>query len=227
MGKGLPIHFKVSIHRLSHRLVLTMKHLNQRLSLCIMGCTALLISSCATQMPSAPAGTSTNTEYVIGPGDTLQVFVWRSPELSLTIPVRPDGRISTPLVEELEVANKTPAQVAREIEKRLGAFLKDPLVTVIVTSFVGPYNQQIRVLGAATRPQMLPYRANMTVLDVVIAVGGLTTVAAGNKAIISRTINKEVQQFGVRLDDLIRDGDIKANVEMAPGDILIIPESWF
>ena len=205
-----------------------MKYINQRFFLLVIGCmTALFITSCATPMATAPAGATVNTEYVIGPGDTLQVFVWRNPELSLSIPVRPDGRISTPLVEELTVANKTPAQVAREIEKRLSAFLKDPLVTVIVTSFVGPYNQQVRVLGAATRPQMLPYRANMTILDVIIAVGGLTNVAAGNKAIISRTINKEVTQFGVRLDDLIRDGDITANVEMSPGDILIIPESWF
>ena len=205
-----------------------MKYINQRFFLLVIGyMAALLITSCATPLATAPIGATVNTEYVIGPGDTLQVFVWRSPELSLSIPVRPDGRISTPLVEELTVANKTPAQVAREIEKRLSAFLKDPLVTVIVTSFVGPYNQQVRVLGAATRPQMLPYRANMTILDVIIAVGGLTNVAAGNKAIISRTINKEVTQFGVRLDDLIRDGDITANVEMSPGDILIIPESWF
>ena len=204
-----------------------MKYINQRFFLLVIGCMTALLTSCATPLTTAPAGATVNTEYVIGPGDTLQVFVWRSPELSLSIPVRPDGRISTPLVEELTVANKTPAQVAREIEKRLSAFLKDPLVTVIVTSFVGPYNQQVRVLGAATRPQMLPYRANMTVLDVIIAVGGLTNVAAGNKAIISRTINKEVTQFGVLLDDLIRDGDITANVEMSPGDILIIPESWF
>jgi polysaccharide export outer membrane protein len=191
------------------------------------GVLALLLSACAAQMAPAPPVTISNPEYVIGPGDTLQVFVWRNPELSLSIPVRPDGRISTPLVEELTVANKTPAQVAREIERRLSTYLKDPLVTVIVTNFIGPYNQQIRVLGAATRPQVLPYRANMTVLDVIIAVGGLTNVASGNKATISRIIDKEVVQFSVRLDDLIRDGDIHANVEMSPGDILIIPESWF
>ena len=188
---------------------------------------ALLLSACAAQMAPAPPVTISNPEYVIGPGDTLQVFVWRNPELSLSIPVRPDGRISTPLVEELTVANKTPAQVAREIERRLSTYLKDPLVTVIVTNFIGPYNQQIRVLGAATRPQVFPYRANMTVLDVIIAVGGLTNVASGNKATISRIMDKEVVQFSVRLDDLIRDGDIHANVEMSPGDILIIPESWF
>lgn len=188
---------------------------------------ALLSTACAPKLQSMPVAPVENTEYVIGPGDTLQVFVWRNPEVSITVPVRPDGRISTPLVEELVVANKSPTQVAREIEKRLSAFLKDPLVTVIVTSFVGPYNQRIRVLGAATRPQVLPYRANMTVLDVIIAVGGLTDTAAGNKATIARTIDKKVVQFGLRLDDLIREGDIGANVEMAPGDVLIIPEAWF
>lgn len=205
------------------------KQIEQRFLRWMMGAWVMLfLTACAApQVIPAPAATFSNPEYVIGAGDTLQVFVWRNPELSLTIPVRPDGRISTPLVEELVVANKTPAQVAREVEKRLSAYLKDPLVTVIVTTFVGPYNQQVRVLGAATRPQVLPYRANMTVLDVIIAVGGLTNVAAGNKATISRTINGQVTQFAVRLNDLIRDGDIRANVEMAPGDILLIPESWF
>jgi len=205
-----------------------LNQINQNFFLAAMGSLfALLLSACAAQMAPAPPVTISNPEYVIGPGDTLQVFVWRNPELSLSIPVRPDGRISTPLVEELTVANKTPAQVAREIERRLSTYLKDPLVTVIVTNFIGPYNQQIRVLGAATRPQVLPYRTNMTVLDVIIAVGGLTNVASGNKATISRIMDKEVVQFSVRLDDLIRDGDIHANVEMSPGDILIIPESWF
>lgn len=188
----------------------------------------LVLAGCGTP-PVAPARTSSSTtaDYVIGPGDSLQVFVWRNPEVSITVPVRPDGRISTPLVEELEVAGKTPTQVAREIEKRLATFLKDPLVTIIVTNFVGPYSQQVRVLGAAARPQVLPYRANMTVLDVMIAVGGLTDLAAGNKANISRRVGNEQKQFTVRLSDLIHDGDISANVEMAPGDILIIPESWF
>ncbi len=176
--------------------------------------------------PPAVGGVAT-PDYVIGPGDALQVFVWRNPEVSLSVPVRPDGKISTPLVEELTVSGKTPTQVAREIEKRLGTYLKDPLVTVIVSNFVGAFNQQIRVLGAATRPQVLAYRANITVLDVMIAVGGLTDLAAGNKATLSRMVGKEQQQFRVRLDDLIRQGDISANVEMAPGDVLIIPESWF
>lgn len=193
----------------------------------VVGLLSLFNAACAPSVQNIPPAPVTNPEYVIGPGDTLQVFVWRNPEVSITVPVRPDGRISTPLVEELVVANKSPAQVAREIEKRLSSYLKDPLVTVIVTSFIGPYNQQIRVLGAATRPQVLPYRANMTVLDVIIAVGGLTETAAGNKATIARSVDQKTVQFGIRLDDLIRDGDIGANVEMAPGDVLIIPEAWF
>ena len=186
-----------------------------------------LISACSTMSTVVPAASAPIPEYVIGPGDTLQVFVWRNPEVSMSVPVRPDGKISTPLIEDLVVTGKTPAQVAREVEKRLGTYLKDPLATVIVTGFVGPYNQQVRVVGAATKPQILPYRANMTLLDVMIAVGGLTDLASGNKASISRTVGKEQQQFKVRLDDLIRRGDISANVEVAPGDILIIPESWF
>lgn len=186
------------------------------------------LAGCAsTYSATPPVNTVLKRDYMIGPGDTLQVFVWRNPDVSLSVPVRPDGKISTPLVEELEVAGKTPTQVAREIEKRLGTYLKDPLVTVIVTNFVGPFNQQVRVLGAAAKPQVLAFRANMTVLDVMIAVGGLTDLAAGNKASIVRTVGKEQQQFSVRLNDLIRDGNIRANVEMAPGDILIIPESWF
>jgi len=174
-----------------------------------------------------PVSAAPAPEYVIGPGDTLQVFIWRNPEVTMTVPVRPDGKISTPLIEDLVVIGKTLAQVAREVEKRLSTYLKDPFATVIVTNFVGPYNQQVRVLGAAAKPQVLPFRASMTVLDVMIAVGGLTDLAAGNKASISRMVGTEQQQFKVRLDDLIRQGDISANVDMAPGDILIIPESWF
>ncbi len=174
-----------------------------------------------------PPGPNTSSDYIIGPGDNLQVFVWRNPEVSITLPVRPDGKISTPLVEDLVVTGKTPNQVAREIEKRLSSYLKDPLVTVIVTSFLGPFNQQIRIVGAATKPQILRYFSNMTLLDVMIAVGGLTDLASGNRATIVRQVGQEQKQFPVRLNDLIRDGDITANVNMAPGDILIIPEAWF
>jgi polysaccharide export outer membrane protein len=193
---------------------------------CLMA--VVLLAGCAApelrDLPPAPEVTS---EYLIGPGDTLQVFVWRNPEVSITVPVRPDGKISTPLVEDLPVTGKTPNQVAREVEKRLAAFLKDPLVTVIVTGFQSTFDQQIRVLGAATRPQALRYFSNMTVLDVLITVGGLTPLAAGNSATITRRVGEKEQQFTVRLSDLIRNGDMSANVKMAPGDILVIPESWF
>lgn len=166
-------------------------------------------------------------DYIIGPGDNLQIFVWRNPEVSTTVPVRPDGRISSPLVEDMVASGKTATQLARDIERELSVYLKEPLVTVIVTGFVGPYNQQIRVVGEATRPMVLAYRANMTLLDVMIQVGGLTEFAAGNKASVVRMANGKQQQYFVRLDDLIRDGDISANIAMMPGDILIIPESWF
>ena len=165
--------------------------------------------------------------YRIGPGDNLNVFVWRNPDLTQTVPVRPDGRISLPLVEDLTVAGKTPTEIAREIEKVLSVYVKDPIVTVIVTSFVGPYDQQVRVLGEAGKPQVMPYRAKMTLLDVMIAVGGLTEFAAGNRSIIIRTEDGVQKQFKVRLEDLIKDGDITANEDLLPGDVLIIPEAWF
>ena len=165
--------------------------------------------------------------YKIGPGDNLRIFVWGNPGLSDTVPVRPDGRVSIPLLEDLEVNNKTPTELAREIEKLLGTYVQDPLVTVIVTSFVGPFTQQVRVIGAAGDPQAIPYRVNMTVLDVMIDVGGLTEFAAGNRATLIRVEDAEQAKYQVRLDELIKGGDISANVEMQPGDILIIPESFF
>ena len=164
--------------------------------------------------------------YVVGPGDTLNIIVWRNPELSLSVPVRPDGKISTPLVDELVAQGKTSQEIARDIEKALGKVVRDPVVTVIVTSFVGPYSQQIRVIGEAAKPQTLPYKQNMTVLDVMIAVGGLTDFAAGNSASITRA-SENNKRYSVRLKDLIKRGDISANVEMKPGDILIIPQGWF
>lgn len=191
---------------------------------------ALLLGACAESetLPEAQvkAG-ATAPEYRIGPGDTLQIFVWRNAELTVTVPVRPDGRISVPLIEDLPVTGRTPTQLARDIEKKLGVFVQEPSVTVIVTGFVGPYEQQVRVVGAAARPQALSYRANMSVLDVMIAVGGLNDFAAGNRATIVRTVKGEQKQFRVRLDDLIKDGDISANVGILPGDVLIIPESFF
>lgn len=188
-----------------------------------------MLSACTSSLTPAPAsaGKSPNLQYIIGPGDNLNIQVWRNPEVSISLPVRPDGKISTPLVEDLEAANKTPSQLARDIEKALAKFIQDPIVTVIVTGFVGPYDSQVRVIGQAAKPQALQYREKMTLMDVMIAVGGITDFAAGNKASIVRNVDGKQQQFRVRLESLIRDGDISANVDVLPGDILVIPESFF
>jgi len=164
--------------------------------------------------------------YLIGAGDTLSVIVWRNPDLSMSIPVRPDGKITMPLVEDLPVAGKDPTVVAREIETALSKYIRDPVVTVVVTATVGPYNQQIRVIGQATKPQALSYRENMTLLDVMIAVGGITDFADGNHSNLVRT-SEGNKLYRIRLDDLLRNGDISANVAVKPGDVLIIPQTWF
>ncbi|MBL8379263.1 MAG: polysaccharide export protein [Burkholderiales bacterium] len=187
----------------------------------------LLLAACAgPSYPPAPASAaSPDYRYVIGPGDSLNIVVWRNPELSATVPVRPDGRVSTGLVEDLDAFGKDPTTLARDIEKALSKFIRDPVVTVVVTSFTGPYSEQIRVIGEAAKPQVLAYRQKMTLLDVMIAVGGITDFADGNRASILRT--SERQQYGVRLRDLVKRGDVSANVEMKPGDVLIIPQSWY
>jgi polysaccharide biosynthesis/export protein len=189
---------------------------------------ASLLAGCAA-VPTAPANPApvVRAPYLVGPGDTLHVVVWRTPELSMVVPVRPDGRITTPLVEDLQASGKTTTQIAREIELVLAKYVQSPVVTVIVTSFAGPYNQQVRVIGEAAKPQALPYRENMSLLDVMIAVGGITEFAAGNRASILRSEGGKSRQFSVRLADLIRGGDLSANVEMRPGDILVIPQSYF
>lgn len=184
---------------------------------------------CATQNANPPAPTlasSPDYNYIVGPGDNLNINVWRNPELSSSVPVRPDGKVSTPLVDELVAQGKTPTQIARDVEAALSKFVRDPVVTVIVTNFVGPYSEQIRVVGEAARPQFLPYKQKMTVMDVMIAVGGLTDFADGNKATIIRASDSN-KRYSVRLQDLVKRGDISANVEMLPGDILIIPQGWF
>ena len=194
------------------------------------GMLAALLGACASSgdLPPAPpvAAGGQDYSYVIGAGDSLNIIVWRNPELSMSVPVRPDGKISTPLVDELEAQGKTSVEMARAIEKVLSKYVRDPVVTVIVTSFVGPFSEQIRVVGEAARPQFLPYKSKMTLLDVMIAVGGLTDFAAGNSATILRTTDGN-KQYAVRLKDLIKRGDVSANVEMKPGDILIIPQSFF
>ncbi len=190
----------------------------------------LIVSACASNpdVPEAAAGAASDApQYIIGPGDKLQIFVWRNPELSITVPVRPDGRISVPLIEDLQAASKTPTALARDIEGILKQFVQDPIVTVIVTDFKGPFDQQIRVVGETVEPRAIPYRQNMTVLDVMIEVGGLTEFADGNRAVIVRSNGEKQQSYRVRLDDLIRDGDVSANVRMLPGDVLIIPQAWF
>ena len=178
-------------------------------------------------LENAMVGPVPSAEYVIGPGDNIEVFVWQNPGLSVTVPVRPDGRISMPLIDDLPAAGSWPTQLARAIEDRLREFVQDPLVTVIVTGFVGQFDEQIRVIGAAAQPRAIPYRANMTVLDVMIAVGGLTEFASGNRATLVRVVNDQPKRFRVRLQDLLEDGDISANVPVLPGDILIVPESFF
>jgi polysaccharide export outer membrane protein len=163
---------------------------------------------------------------LIGPGDSLQIFVWRNDDISVSVPVRPDGKISTPLIKDMRAEGKTPEQLARDIEDALSQYIKNPVVTVVVTGFVGTFGNQIRVLGQAVEPRALSYRENITLLDVMIEVGGLTEFAAGNRAKIIRKVNGEHSEIKVRIEDLIEDGDISANVRMQPGDVLIIPESW-
>lgn len=181
---------------------------------------------CSSTPPAPKIASSPDYNYKIGPGDNLNIVVWRNPELSMSVPVRPDGKISSPLIDDLNAMGKDPTLLAREIEKELGKFIRDPVVTVIVTGFVGPYSEQIRVIGEAAKPQTLPYKQKMTVLDVMIVVGGITAFADGNSATILRTSENNTQ-YRVRLTDLVKRGDVSANVEMKPGDVLIIPQSWF
>jgi polysaccharide export outer membrane protein len=165
------------------------------------------------------------SQYLIGPGDSLQVFVWDHTDLTTTVQVRPDGRISTPLVEDLQAAGKTPTDLARDVERVLGQYVRSPVVTVIVQTFVGESGQQVRVVGQAVGPRTLQYRQGMRVLDVVIAAGGLSQFAAGNRARIVRGTGAQQTEIRVRLDDLLNDGRIDQNVPMQPGEVLIIPQS--
>lgn len=207
----------------AHRISCLLRH-------CMLVAAAIALSACGSLSGSHPPAPATvandNYSYIIGAGDGLSINVWRNPELSTSVVVRPDGKISTPLVEELVAQGRTATEVAREIEKKLAAYIRDPVVTVIVSGFIGPYSEQIRVVGQASKPTVLAYKQKMTVLDVMIAVGGLTDFADGNGATILRTAEGN-KQYSVRLGDLIKRGDVSANVEMRPGDILIIPQSLF
>ena len=189
---------------------------------------ALSLAACSSpRYPPAPAQAATaDYRYLIGPLDVINIIVWRNPELSMTVAVRPDGKISTPLVEDMPAVGRNPSDLARDLEKTLAKTLRDPVVTVVVSGFQGVSSEQIRVIGEATKPQAIPYRQDMTLLDVMIQVGGLTDFADGNAAVLVRGKDGG-KQYSIRLKDLLRRGDISANVDVRPGDIVIVPQGWF
>jgi polysaccharide export outer membrane protein len=201
---------RTSVHRAVAALALVL--------LTVLGSSSLV----AQESPSATTG----SEYIIGPGDSLQVFIWRNEELSTTVPVRPDGRISTPLVEDMVAVGKTPSKLARDIEAVLSEYIRSPQVNVIVTNAVSTFSQ-VRVLGQVTTPQAVPYREGMTVLDAVLAVGGLGEFAAGNRGKIVRVEGGKQQEIKVRIGDLVNKGDVSQNLPLKPGDVLVVPESRF
>lgn len=172
------------------------------------------------------AASPVGEDYIIGPGDTIQVFVWRNPELTVTVPVRPDGKVSTPLVEDIVAVGKTPSQLARDVETVLSEYIRSPQVNIIVSSPVSAFSQ-IKVIGHVTTPQSLPYREGMRVLDAVLAAGGLGPYAAGNRAKVVRLQDGKEIELPVRLGDLINKGNMKHNLELKPGDVLVVPESMF
>lgn len=211
------------------------KRFTETLKVIVVLLIAQFILACSSNVKPLPTATihPSNTadinsyKYLIGAGDVLNIFVWRNPEVSGSFIVRPDGMITTSLVEDIEVSGKTPTELARSIEEILGTYLRDPVVTVTVNEFVGPFSEQIRVIGEAAKPQAINYTQHMTLLDVMIEVGGLTEFANGNGAVLVRIENGKQQQYEVMIDELLKDGEISANVDMLPGDIIIIPEAWF
>jgi len=194
---------------------------------------AYVISACSSlTLPQATVHQSNTVDistykYLIGPGDVVNIFVWRHPEVSGTFVVRPDGMITTSLVEDIPVSGKTPTELARSIEEILATYLRDPTVTVTVNNFVGPFSEQIRVIGEAAEPKSINYTQQMTLLDVMIQVGGLTEFADGNDALLVRVENGIQKQYEIYIEDLIKNGEISANVDVLPGDIIVIPETWF
>lgn len=202
-------------------------HLAQSVKLAALAC-ALSVAGCSVnKLPPLPSTTTQTPQiYRIGALDQLSVVVWRNPDLTATVQVRPDGRISLPLVENVPAAGRMPDELSRDIELALAKYIREPVVTVIVNNFQGVVTEQIRIVGEAARPQAVPYRQGMTLLDVMIQVGGLTEFAAGNDAVLVRS-SESGKQYSVRLKDLVKGGDISANAEIKPGDILIIPQSWF
>ena len=204
-------------------------------SLLVLGTAATALTGCATGRTELPPASYVagqerpGEEYVIGPLDQLNIFVWRNPELSSKVQVRPDGRITTPLVADMPAVGKTPAMLAADMKKELGEYIKDPIVQVIVENFSGTFSQQVRIVGATEKPASIPFRANMTLLDAMIAVGGLSQYAAGNKAKLvryDRDTGKQ-KEYGIQVGRLLKQGDSKANVRLEPGDVIIIPESMF
>jgi len=195
---------------------------------------AISLSGCAFWLDKAPVGPkapeiySSAPEYIIAPGDSLQVFVWRSAELSVTVPVRPDGRFSMPLLQDVQAAGKTPSQVSEEVKRGLHDFVRDPLVTVIVqTVQAAAGTGKVSVIGEAAQPRTVAFRAGLTLMDVMIEVGGLTQFANGNDARLVRVTNGRSKEFRLRVADLMKNGDTTANIELAPGDVIRIPERWF
>lgn len=190
----------------------------------------LVLTACGGSLPQVPGDQrfpSQDYTYLIGPGDTMEIFIWGNEELSTNGIVRPDGKITTRLVEDMEASGKTSTQLARDIEVAYGEYVKHPVVSVIVNGFVGVPDQQVRVVGEAAEPRSVPYKKHMTLLDLMIDVGGMTEFAAGNESVLVRTENNSINSYGLRLDDLLKDGDISANLNLMPGDIVIITESWF
>ena len=201
--------------------------LSHRYKIGVVAGLVLLLAGCANLGPSLVGTVSHPSEYIIGPGDTLNIFVYRAPELSAEVPVRPDGRVSIPLVPDVPALGRTPTQLAAIIQDDLKRYVKDPIVTVMVLGFVGPDDRQIRVIGEVAQPLAMPYKEQLSVLDVMIATKGLTRFAAGNRAVLVRPEPGGQKSYNIRLDDLLKDGDVSQNVAMQPGDTLFVPQSWF
>jgi polysaccharide export outer membrane protein len=209
-----------------------MKPPYSRITLLVIMLISVLSGCSSQQLPSATARASLTTDvndyqYLIGPGDNLTIFVWRNPEISGNFIVRPDGKVTTSLVEDIEVTGRTPTMLARQLEEQLSTYINNPRVTVSVTNFSGPFSEQVRVIGEATNPSAINYTQHMTLPDLMIAVGGLTEFANGNGAKLVRVQGGSQQTFDINIDDLIRHGDISQNIDMLPGDVVIIPEAWF
>lgn len=187
----------------------------------------LALAACSSQEYPEVVGEAPDYDYVIGAGDSLEIFVWGNQELSTTVTVRPDGKITTRLVEDIPASGRTSTQLAREIEEAYGKYVKSPVVSVIVNRFIGIPTQQVRVVGEASKPLNVPYNKNMTLLDLMIQVGGLSDFADGNQTVLVRSFGGKQSIYNLRVEDLIRDGDISANTPLMPGDIIIIPEAWF